>query len=61
MRTLNMLRFTKLEIDVNNFTDFEADDVAVVLFYNTKLEDIDLSDNLQAAGAISIFNAMKDI
>ena len=54
-------KLTKLKIGGNNFTHLAANDVAKVLLNNTKLEMIDLSDNdLLAAGAVSIFNGMKN-
>ena len=50
----------KLYINGNMITDEVADDIAVVLFLNTQLEELDISCNdLQTAGIIKIFEGIK--
>ena len=61
-RIKNLSNLTKLKIDGNNITHLAADYVMEVLLCNIKLEEIDISDNsLLAAGAVSIFNGMKNV
>ena len=61
-RITGLSNLIKLKIGSNNFNHLAVDDVATVLFHNTKLQEIDLSDNnLLAAGTVSIFNALKNI
>ena len=53
---------TKLYIDHNNITDEAADDIAAVIFCNTKLKEFDISgNNLQPIGVMTILNALKHI
>ena len=50
----------KLYINDNMITDEAAEDIAVVLSQNTKLEELDVSgNNLQTAGVIKIFHGIK--
>ena len=61
-RITNLSKLIKLKVGGNDFTHLAAHVVATVLLHNIYLEEIDISDNtLLAAGAISIFNGMKNI
>ena len=61
-RIKNLSNLTKLKVGGNDFTHLAANDVAEVLLCNTKLEEIDVSDNnLLAAGTVSVFHGMKNI
>ena len=60
LRCFSNLR--KLFINNNMITNEAADDIAVVLSHNTKLGEFDISyNNLQAAGAIKIFQGIEGI
>ena len=58
----NLSHLTKLNINNNNISDEVADDIAVVLFQNDSLEELDLSHSyIQATGAVNIFKKMNSI
>ena len=59
---MNISNLKRLNIRGNNISDEAANDIGDVLSHNTKLEELNLSCNsLQAAGAIKVFNSMKEI
>ena len=56
----NISSLKKICINGNMITDEAADDIAVVLSQNTKLEELDIScSNLQAASAVKIFEGIN--
>ena len=53
---------TKLYINSNKITDEAADDIAVAISCNNKLQDIDISENdLETTGTIKIMKALQGI
>ena len=57
---MHVTSLKKLYINDNMITDEAADDIAVVLSLNDKLEELDIScNNLQKTGAITIFEIMN--
>ena len=59
---VSISKLFKLNISENRFTHNAADDIATFLLHNIELKEIDLSSNdLVAAGAITIFQGMKNV
>ena len=61
-RLLNILNLIKLNISFNTINGITADIIAAILSRHTKLEELNIySCDLQATGAVTVFNGMKSI